>query len=185
MRRIRTLFTLTTLALIATGCTTSGIHHQPTKRFVAIKAIQDIVKTQGIEGDYAYSIAPELQDIEDEVFVRNLGPNAHRVEALPSNNLPTIAVASVIIRGWNGTVDVVQPSDASKLDRPRQVVTLHMTWELGGGWYVRHRHVWAMPADQALKAIADSRGPAASEPAIIPDEDLPAEIKPVINEEPK
>lgn len=170
------------LAASVTGCATFD-EVQPTNHKLVAAAIKREVEHLKIDGNYLFKLPAEGGRVEGKVR-QTLGAKAwfEGMDKLPTLKMPLIEVVFQSERAWIATVDIVEPVDPLQVDGERRLVTLRMRWE-GDGWFLKHRQVWQLPLEEALRASERARGneappneggPATKDdaPAIVPDEEL-------------
>ncbi len=115
---------------------------------VESKALSAVVADRPLNGGYNVQLPEGTSDKSYDFVVGSLDEHAGRAG---DGNLPTLHVAQVRVRGMKGEVDVVRPSDTTKVDSPSQLVTVYLNWHFFDGWMVDRVRPWHIPVDQALR----------------------------------
>ena len=116
-----------------------------------------LAQDRPIESDFAFVLPQGTQAETYEQVAAIVGTNAMPGDVPANQALPTVDVRQVRVRPTpiSAEVDIIRPSVGWDMTAPKQLVTVHLRWDLFSGWYPdRALRVWKMPIDDALDVSA-------------------------------
>ena len=134
----------------------------PTVGEVEAESLRAVLMTRPINRQFQVVLPPGTRPAQYVAVTSQLGEQATWSFKAPPEEMPTVWVRQVRIRGGSAEVDVVVPDDPSRPTGPFKLMTARLKWSAFGGWRTHRVRSWRTGVRDTLPAVASEERAAES-----------------------